>query len=71
MNSNAVHYDAAGANNPGLAHRALMVARELKQAGKWDGQQLIVIVNPDALARELDLYGRQASTLQAGTDYRL
>ncbi len=69
MNTNHIHYDANGQSNTGLYHRALMVARALFEAHLWDGEALITICNPDALQRQLDLYGQPVTALRPSVDY--
>jgi len=61
-----------GRADAGAWDRAIMVARELRQAGLWDGAQPLTIV--DAYAVHGRLFGIEhlpAAELAAGQDYRI
>ena len=70
MNKDAITIE--GRWDAGAWDRAIMVARELHQAGLWDGEQPLTIV--DAYAVHGRLFGIEHLTpaeLSAGQDYRI
>ena len=70
MNKDAITIE--GRADAGAWDRAIMVARELRQAGLWDGAQPLTIV--DAYAVHGRLYGIEhlpATELAAGSEYRI
>lgn len=71
METTRISYDAQGSYNDGLHARARMVARELYQAGMWDGQQWLDIIDPMHQWERISLYGQPVTALKQGTDYRL
>ena len=70
MNKDAITIE--GRADAGAWDRAIMVARELRQAGLWDGERPLTIV--DAYAVHGRLFGIEHLTpteLAAGQDYRI
>lgn len=46
INHEAIKIDEVGLTDRGTYDRAIMVARELRRDGRWDGEEMIVISDP-------------------------